>query len=211
MVNKNDAIGWDEWRNLPIEQQMTWKIPITTMFNVTHLRLTHSVILLSDYLRLHNISTDQEGSNGAWLHETYHQQPNIFSGRKPTLNVIKNQWFDPEDILRVDVLPEGMKTRGNWTEEGGDWSRAQRGGWQNNVTTITSRALYAAVPSDRDRQFLSWEEARSALDFDIPEERFGTNVTSLKSGSRWDLSSPEQMEKVLQVNGWEVLYTYSGA
>lgn len=214
MFNKGDAIGLDEWRDLPIDQQMTWRIPITTMINLTHLRLTHSVILLSDYLRLHNISADQEWSNGQWLRETYHTQPNIFNGRKPTFNVVENQWFDPADVLRVDILPEGMKKRGAWTEEGGDWLRAQTGSWQNNATTITNDALYAAVPSDRDRKILSWEEASTALEFDIPdsvEENFDVDVTSLKLGQRWDLSSAEQIERVLQANGWEVLYTYTGA
>ncbi|KZP31372.1 hypothetical protein FIBSPDRAFT_724960 [Athelia psychrophila] len=214
MFNKGDAIGLDEWRDLPIDQQMTWRIPITTMINLTHLRLTHSVILLSDYLRLHNISADQEWSNGQWLRETYHTQPNIFNGRKPTFNVVENQWFDPADVLRVDILPEDMKKRGAWTEEGGDWLRAQTGSWQNNATTITNDALYAAVPSDRDRKILSWEEASTALEFDIPdsvEENFDVDVTSLKLGQRWDLSSAEQIERVLQANGWEVLYTYTGA
>ena len=214
MVNKNDAIGWDEWRNLPIEQQMTWKIPITTMLNLTHIRITHSVVLMSEYLQLHGMPIEQEWSNGAWLRETYHEQPNIFSHLKPSLNVIENHWMDPADILRVDFLPGDMKARGNWTSEGGDWERAQRGVWQNNVTTATNGVLHAAVPADRDRKILSWEEARSALDFEIPDwvhDQYDANVTSLKLGQRWDLSSAEKIERVLQVNGWEVLYTYSGA
>lgn len=213
MVNKNDAIGWDEWRKLPIEQQMSWKIPMTTMFNVTHLRLTHPVILMSDYLRLHNLSANTEWSNGAWLRTTYHEHANIFPpNRKPNLHVIENEWYDPSGVVRVDFLPEDMKSRGKWSPEGGDWSRGQRGSWQVNVTTMTNRLLRTSLPSGRSA--LTWDEARAILDFEMPvwtEDHYDTDVTSLKVGQRWDLSTTEQMERVLQANGWEVLYTYTGA
>lgn len=213
MVNKNDAIGWDEWRDLPIEQQMSWRIPITTMVNVTHLRLTHPVIILSDYLRLHNLSAETEWTNGAWLRTTYHEHPNVFyPDRKPNLHVIENEWYDPDGVIRVDFLPEDMKSRGKWSLEGGDWSRGQPGGWQDNITAVTDRVLH--TPSHSDRPVLSWDEARAALDFEIPEwleDHYDTNITSLKVGQRWDLSTTEKMERVLQINGWEVLYTYRGA
>src|SRR5882762_4686690 len=36
MVNKGDAVGWDEWRDMPIEKQMGFRIPISVMVNITH-------------------------------------------------------------------------------------------------------------------------------------------------------------------------------
>ncbi|KAI0308457.1 hypothetical protein OF83DRAFT_1180803, partial [Amylostereum chailletii] len=41
MVNKGDAIGWEEWRTLPIEQQMGWRLPMSLMLNLTHIREKH--------------------------------------------------------------------------------------------------------------------------------------------------------------------------
>lgn len=35
MVNRNDAVGSDEWRELPIEQQMAWRIPIEVRISTT--------------------------------------------------------------------------------------------------------------------------------------------------------------------------------
>ena len=38
MVNKADAIGWDEWRELPYEQQMAFRIPISLVLDLPRLR-----------------------------------------------------------------------------------------------------------------------------------------------------------------------------
>lgn len=189
MVNKGDAIGWDEWRHLPIEQQMAWRIPITTMFNVTRLRQTHPVILVSDYLRLHNLSADSEGSSGSWLRNEYHQHANIFESdpeKKPSLHVIENWWYDPSGVIRVDMLPMEMRVRGNWSEEGGNPSADMAGSWGAEVETEINRKLHEL---SKDKSVLSWEEACSA-------------VTGM---------SDEELEQEFQANGWEVLYTYQGA
>jgi hypothetical protein len=53
MVNKGDAIGWEEWRKLPYEQQMGFRIPITLMFDLPRLRARYPIITASEYLRLH--------------------------------------------------------------------------------------------------------------------------------------------------------------
>lgn len=226
MVNKGDAIGWDEWRKLPIEEQMAWKIPINTMFNITHLRRTHPVITVNEYLRLHNFSADTEWSNGAWLRSTYHQHANVFESdpqKKPSLHVIENWWFDPEGVNRVDELPEDMKIRGNWSDEGGDLSKGQKGSFDSNVTTTTtSRLLSIAMPSGQS--VLSWDEARRALQYDVPEDEGESHVEEPHSDEnseapevkdvktrRWNVTSDEDLENVIRMHGWEVLYTFSGA
>jgi hypothetical protein len=223
MYNRGDAIGWDDWRKLSIEEQMAWRIPITTMFNVTHLRRTHPVILISDYLRLHNLSADVEYSNGAWLRDTYHEHANVFESdpqKKPSLQVIENAWYDPTGTNRVDVLPRDMRMRGNWSEELGDPIQGQRGGWGNHTVTAASRLLLAAVPADKS--VLPWEDARAALQAAVPEQKHERDVAensisggeippTPNTGHRWNVSTDEELERVLRLNGWEVLYTYSGA
>lgn len=201
MFNKNDAFGWNEWKDLPMDQQMTWRIPITTMFNLTHLRRTHSVILISDYLRLHNLSADTEGSSGAWLQFEYHTHANIFDSdhqRRPTLHVIENGWYEPNGINRVDLLPMEMKIRGNWSDNGGDLAQGQRGSWGHNVTTTISSSLHVALP--KDKSVLSWEEAHKILQTFVSE---GDEVQNM-------LATDEGVEELLQLNGWEVLHTYVG-
>lgn len=173
------------------------------MFNVTHLRRTHPVILISDYLRLHNLPADTEGSNGAWLRREYHDHANVFESnpeRKPSLRVIENGWFDPDDIIRVDMLPTDMKIRGNWSDTGGDSSRGWGGFWENDLTTTINSFLHAALP--KDKSLLSWEEALTALQAAIAEE----NKTQLQDMP----STDEEVERLLQLNGWEILYTFRG-
>lgn len=200
MFNKNNVFGWNEWQDLPIDQQMTWRIPITTMFNLTHLRRTHPVILISDYLRLHNLPADTEGSNGAWLQFEYHTHANVFESnpqRRPSLQVIENKWYE-DGINRVDVLPLEMRIRGNWSDNGGDPSRGENGSWGHNITTTISSSLHVALP--KDKSVLSWEAARKVLE-----------AVASKGGEINDVpSTDEGLEKLLQVNGWEVLYTYMG-
>ncbi|PBK95438.1 hypothetical protein ARMGADRAFT_926365 [Armillaria gallica] len=112
MVNRGDALGSDEWRELPIEEQMGWVLPINLMINITHLREGHPVITVSDYLRLHSINPTAEASNGQWQRDRYHASDvkNIFTGKTPELYVIQNEWYDQE-IVRVDKIPEEIKAR----------------------------------------------------------------------------------------------------
>ncbi|KZT51862.1 hypothetical protein CALCODRAFT_442453 [Calocera cornea HHB12733] len=92
MVNRGDAIGWDEWRAWPIEKQMGWKIPIGMMIDLSHLRETHAVVTMGEYLKLHNLSPDIEQGNGQWSDNTYHMPS----------RAIPNSWWDPPDVIRVD-------------------------------------------------------------------------------------------------------------
>ncbi|KAK0462652.1 uncharacterized protein EV420DRAFT_1619149 [Desarmillaria tabescens] len=136
-----DALGSNEWRELPIEEQMGWVFPINLMINITHLRENHPVITVSDYLRLHGIDPATEASNGEWQRDRYHASDvkNVFTGKTPELYVIQNEWYDQE-IMRVDKIPEEIKARKREDEAGGahatleddlpqnvalDWDRTQ--------------------------------------------------------------------------------------
>ncbi|THH21521.1 hypothetical protein EW146_g25 [Bondarzewia mesenterica] len=199
MVNKGDAVGWEEWRELPIEQQMGWEIPMSLMFNLTHLRQTQPVILVSDYLRLHGQGPEVEFSNGAWQRELYHQRANVFEKDKtklPSLYVIENHWYDPSRSNRVDLLPDAVKQRGNWSPEGWDKKSGRKGHWPYFPQTEASERLQAALESEKS--VLDWDEAREAL-----QAKDGIQL--------WDVSSDEKLEQVLRANGWEVLHTFRGA
>ncbi|KAG1831076.1 hypothetical protein EV424DRAFT_1373861 [Suillus variegatus] len=192
MVNRGDATSTDEWRQLPLEKQMAWRIPVSLMFNLTHLRETHAVITVSEYLRLHNISADVETTNGRWDTDLYHRGVNIFSdsGVEPSLYVIKNELYDA-DIVRVDQLPQTMRERGRWNVTHG-----QVGSWTITEETLLSKALHDAMSS-----------RASVLDWDtvliVVGDRHDQNET--------ESSSTSSIANTLEENGWEVLYTYGGA
>ena len=194
MVNRGDAVNSNEWRLLPIEKQMAWRVPISVMLNMTLLRSTQPVITVSEYLRLHNMSEDTEESNGHWGQQKYHLHPYIFSNssRTPSLHVIENQWYD-SGVNRVDVIPDDMKERGGWNAEGGDPKKGQTGMWPDTPNTPISTALQSAL-FDRAK-VLEWDRARQVL---------------REQGYTWH-QTDEKLVRVLNENGWELLYTYQGA
>lgn len=104
MVNKGDVLGSNEWRGLPIDQQMAWILPINLMINITHLRQSQPVITVSDYLRLHDHDSDSEAPDGQWQRVSYHMTENVLTGKIPELYVIENEWFDPSGTVRVDEM-----------------------------------------------------------------------------------------------------------
>jgi hypothetical protein len=196
MVNHGEAVHSNEWRKLPIEEQMAWRIPISVMLNMSLLRSTQPVITVSEYLRLHNISDDVEQSDGHWGRYDYHVNHGVFdnTGRSPSLHIIENEWYDPWGINRIDLIPEDMKRRGGWSSEGGNTMKGEKGRWTNTLKTPAYLALEAELPDKRP--VLAWDQARHAL---------------RKKGFEWAIQTDERMEEFLNENGWEVLYTYNGA
>jgi hypothetical protein len=180
--------------DLPIEEQVSWRLPISVMLNMTLLRSTQPVITVSEYLRLHNIPEHMEESDGHWGRQKYHVNPSVFTdtGRAPGLHVIENELYDSKGINRVDVIPDDMKKRGGWSPEGGDYLRGQRGMWLDTPKTIVYRALQAALPESP--RVLEWDRVRQILE------------KAYSLGGHVD----DEMERILRENGWEVLYTYNG-
>ena len=194
MVNRGDATHSDEWRDLPIEQQMAWKIPISIMFNLTHLQQSHAVITTEDYLRLHNISTRLESTDGHWDVDTYHVRDTM-GDMWPSLHTIENGWYNPDEFVRVDYIPQDMRLRGGWSPEGGDPSRDRAGSWTGPPTdTEIHRALTSALLYDR--HILDWGTVQRIV-------ADGQRITSN--------SSVEEIGDVLRENGFEVIYTFRGA
>jgi len=157
------------------------------VFNLTHLQQSYAVITVSDYLRLHNISTEVESTDGHWEVDTYHSQ-NAVGVMTPDLHVIENLDYDPFSIIRVDRIPQDMRLRGGWSAEGGD-----PGSWTNLETNSDIYgALMDQIPGD-ERFELDWETVKR-----IVED--GKRITSA--------SSAKDIGDVLRENGFEVVYTY---
>jgi len=195
MVNKGDAMHDDQWRGLPMEQQMGWRIPISLMLNITRMRDAHPVILVADYLRLHGLPADREAGNGAWDRERYHENANVFSEggeHKPSLYVVRNEWYDPRDVVRVDTFPDDLKERGNWIPGRADPEHGAQGHWEDVQETDISRGL---------RGLLSGPGVAG----------WGNTVNYLRNSpakDEFDLNIDEGIVAALHANGWEVLHTF---
>ncbi|KAI0308222.1 hypothetical protein B0F90DRAFT_1807467 [Multifurca ochricompacta] len=168
MVNKGDAIGWNEWRKLPIEQQMGFRIPISFVINLTHLRSRHPVVTASDYLRLHGQDPERESSSGFWPRDLYHTHPNVFETNKtkvPSLFVIENNWYDP-------LANDG-----------------ERGYWPPTEPTDLSNRLAAAMPAGKSA--MDWNTAKAiVLSSDLGVEvniDDDTDIEGLLNTNGWEV------------------------
>jgi hypothetical protein len=199
MVNRGDAVGRDDWRELPIEKQMAFRIPISIMIDLPHLRAQHPVITVSEYLRLHGLDPEAESSRGSWQKESYHSHPNVSESNKtkmPSLFVIENQWYEPSGSNRVDYIPQAMKERGNWERYSPSQSQESGGSWPFVEPTDISERLTNALGDFPD--VLNWDTAKRIL---------GTSELELGV----DLDDDKAVGDVLNANGWEVLHTFFSA
>ncbi|KAH9032251.1 hypothetical protein EDB85DRAFT_2145627 [Lactarius pseudohatsudake] len=193
MVNKGDAIGSEEWRGMPIEKQMGFRIPISVIVNVTNLRSRQPVITGSEYLRLHGQDPENESSSGFWPREAYHTHPNIFETDKtktPSLFIIENHWYNPGGTARVDYIPEEMKKRGGLERHPGpDNYDGSAEHWPPlDPTALSLKLAETGFPLD-------WDTAKDILK---------------SSGLIGDVGLDDDVvvEELLNANGWEVLYTF---
>ncbi|KAF8266931.1 hypothetical protein EI94DRAFT_1583000 [Lactarius quietus] len=195
MVNKGDAIGSNEWRELPIEEQMGFRIPISVIVNMTNLRNQQPVITASEYLRLHGQDPECESSSGFWPRQWYHTHPSVFEANKtrtPSLFVIENHWYGPEGTTRVDYIPEAMKKRGNldrypgWTNTTEYWSIVE--------PTQLSRDLHETMLSRGSS--LDWYTTKDVL------------MNSRDLIGNVNLDNDQVVEELLNAHDWEVLHTF---
>jgi hypothetical protein len=105
MVNRNDEVHSDEWRILPIEKQMGWRVPIEIMFDFTLLRNAHPVITVNDYLRLQGLDPDIEHHDGSWDLEAYqYSMSKTGELRNVSLHIIPSETYEPPGTTLVDRL-----------------------------------------------------------------------------------------------------------
>ncbi|KAI9439096.1 hypothetical protein H4582DRAFT_2142398 [Lactarius indigo] len=198
MVNKGDVIGSDEWREMPIEQQMGFRIPISAVVNITHLRSRHPVITASEYLRLHGQDPESESSSGFWPREEYQTHTNVFETNKtktPSLFIIENHWYHSTSTIRVDFIPEEMKKRGMLEPlPGPDNYDGNVEHWPPLKPTELSVSL--AETADEFGFPLDWDTAKNVL----------ANSSDLLGDV--NLDHDDVVEEILNAHGWEVLYTF---
>jgi hypothetical protein len=183
MVNKGDAMDLDEWRELPVEEQMGFQIPISIMMDLPRLRERGPVITASEYLRLHGQDPEVESTNGFWPRELYHSQANVFESNRtktPSLFVIENHWYDPPGTVRVNYIPQEMKARGNLNHD-------KR---HSEISNLFWRI------DGFDGVLAGWEPVINALRHSVLEP---------------DLDDDDVVERILNDNGWEVLHTFAHA
>ncbi|KAG8909061.1 hypothetical protein FRC01_007170, partial [Tulasnella sp. 417] len=176
MVNRGDAIGWGEWRELPIEKQMGWRIPMDTMLDLPHLRKTWPVILVREYLEMHDMDPNKELSNGAWHRTDYLAEK--ADGSKYTLYNIKNNLYDPKNVIRVDSREPLI----------------QRGIKEDADTGSVGLKLYSAMGSKNSKNVINLDDARKAVG-DLMKDR----------------SDDQELQRLLEENGWVVLHTFAAA
>jgi hypothetical protein len=197
MVNKGDAIGSDRWRELPIEEQMGFRIPISVIMNMTHLRNRQPVITASEYLRLHGQDPESESSSGFWPRQSYHTHPNVFETNKtktPSLFVIENHWYKSAGMTRVDYIPEAMKRRGNLERHPGPHNYDDSTEyWPPLEPTEPISSLDDAMRWHN--QVIAWHTAKEI-------------VKSSGLGGEVNLDDDGVIEEILNAHGWEVLHTF---
>lgn len=188
MVNRGDAIGWGEWRDLPMEKQMGWRVPMSMMLDLPHLRSQYNVLLVDEYLRYHGMDPGKEWSNGAW-HRTDYLAPNM------TIFVVKNEEYDPEGWVRVDSRDTMFKAHTNkhhdHSHEHGHGAMDKRampevpgqGELHDKLTSMIGNDLV-----------LDWNKARIA-------------VAGFVNSTR----DKAEVEEFLWANGWATLHTFAGA
>ncbi|KAH9021768.1 hypothetical protein EDB84DRAFT_1565207 [Lactarius hengduanensis] len=194
MVNKGDAMRSGQWDGLPIEQQMGFRIPISVMVNITHLRSRQPVITASEYLRLHGQDPESESGSGYWPRQSYHTHPNVFETNKtktPSLFVIENHWYNPINTTRVDYIPEAMKRRGKLERHSEPYHYSGSAEfWPPQEATELSVFL-------RWRgSVMDWGTARSVLE---EKSHLVGDV---------NLHDDQAVEELLNAHGWEVLHSF---
>ncbi|KAG8904900.1 hypothetical protein FRC01_008555, partial [Tulasnella sp. 417] len=167
MVNRGDAIGWGEWRGLPIEKQMGWRIPMDTMLDLPHLRKTWSVILVREYLEMHGMDPNKEWSNGAWHRTDYLAEK--ADGSKYTLYNIKNNLYDPKNVVRVDTREPFI----------------QRGIKEDADTGSVGRKLYSAMNSKNSKNVIDLDDARNAVGDLMKDRRDDQELQRLLEENGW--------------------------
>ena len=170
MVNRGDALGSGEWRSLPMEEQMAFRIPISIMLDLPRLRSRYPVITVSEYLRLHGQTPEIESTDGVWPRESYHTHPNVFESNRaktPSLFVIENHLYDPEGTTLVDYIPDEMKRRWDLTPE-------------EEPTEISNRLRSVGV---------DWEPAKARLSGLMPEVDLDDDVVfeDILNANGWEV------------------------
>lgn len=197
MINKNDAIHTDQWRDLPMDQQMSWYIPLEVMIDIPRLRAKHPILLMSEYLLLQGLDLEMETTSGGWDRSYYHmglEQPDLF--------VVPNRVFDPQGVIRVDTYVPSGPIFARDTLNGTDGTGTDG----TNVTDSTNSTHPTVIEWAQivDSRLVNLTETKQkwALDWTDAKIAMGDVMT---------ITNDTIAEQALERAGWVILHTWEGA
>ena len=175
---------------------MAFRIPLSVVVNMTHLRNRQPVVTASEYLRLHGQDPESESSSGFWPRESYHTHPNVFEKNKrktPSQFVIDNHWYEPANTTRVDYIPEAMKRWGSlkYHPRPHNYDSGSAEYWPPPEPTEISPTPDEA----KNDHSVDWLTAKNI-------------VKSSGLGREVNLDDDGVIEEILNALGWEVLHTF---
>jgi hypothetical protein len=214
MINKNDAIHSDQWRNLPMDDQMAWYIPLEIMIDIPSLRSKQPVILLSEYLLLQGLDLDRETTNGGWDRSYYHSGLD-----QPDLYIIPNRKFDPEGIVRVDsYVPKTHITRSldglePFIRLVNSTSTSTTPTSTSNSTNSNSTSTNSTNPMDANAMSQwAYNLDYKLIEFTESKKKWAINWLEAKMiiSEFLTITNDTIVEDVLERIGWAITHTYEG-
>ncbi len=145
------------------------------MMDLAHLRHSHAVVTVSEYLRLHGIPESVELTSGHFGKTEY---LNTTATPPPTLYIIPNNKYDNGpygDLIRVDKLPPPV-------------------GRFSNTTKVTDMLLHHLKSTQRHGHVANLNDVERVL-----------GQAGMKT---WN--SDEELERMLEEEGWVILYSFGG-
>ncbi|KZT58173.1 hypothetical protein CALCODRAFT_540247 [Calocera cornea HHB12733] len=187
-VNRGDAVGTDEWRDLPEEDQQAWMMPIGRMMDMDRLKEAGWNLVTGEEFALLEGLGEWELGNGSFpLHfpAPEHAAQDTEPMHIPlTVHHISNYAYEPNNTLRIDrLLPLGPS--------------APRGSKLVTQQTLESLAplldsLHAGLP-------IAWTEASAYVRRDLGNEMKDPEVEMAVRWAGfervWGLGTPHDMTK----------------
>lgn len=235
MVNRGDAVHTDEWRNIPLNLQMGWKIPLEIMLDIPHLRsqdptsstpkFRHNVLLTSEFLALQGLNVSRIKMDGSWDREYYHSGVDFENwgthhDHPLELGVLGNDEYDPRGVVRVDtILPIINSTH-----------RHVPRSWGNGLNYTSLNSTDSTISDDKEVQPspeepkvppVSFAQRCNTMLHDELNRKEDTSVLEwsfvlwvVETAAREHnitINGDEDIEAAIQGAGWVVLHTWEGA
>ncbi|KZO97527.1 hypothetical protein CALVIDRAFT_536116 [Calocera viscosa TUFC12733] len=188
-VNRGDALGTDEWRQLPEEDQQGWMMPIGRMMDMDRLRgMGWNLVTGKEFALLEGLGP-WELSNGSFpMHlPALSAQDNNNGTRSPlTIHHISNYAYEPKNTLRIDhpLPPPPVPPRGSKV-----------------VVQQTLDSLAPLLESLHAGQPIAWSEVdayvRRDLGYGLKDPEVEMAVQWAGFARVWGLGTPHDMTKTV--------------
>ncbi|EJT97137.1 hypothetical protein DACRYDRAFT_102540 [Dacryopinax primogenitus] len=165
-VNRGDAVGIDEWRGLPQEEQQAWVLPIERMVDIDRLRgAGWSVVTGVEFNSLEGLDQWEMG-NGTFPREL--PFPKDINAHAPlTIYHIPNEAYEPNNTIRIDqpLPPSPIPPKGSFP-----------------IIQQTLAALQPLLESLRSGLPVAWREAAAYVKRDLG---YGIEDDDVEMAIRW--------------------------